>query len=504
MSRRSKRRKTAGKRPWLGKALAAVVVALVLAIGVGYGVLRSYLHSDAFRKFLSAEASETAGVTGEFGLFRWQGLALETSSFEATGPSLITAVRADDLHTEVSLDGVTRGVWEIRDSHARRLEISLDTTKIAEEIQTPTNPRPAVSKSKRPSWFPHDAELQGINIAEVAVKATLPQGPLTVSGVSFHAEKAGGKNSYRGELEGGSIRLPFPILPELRLDRARLRYQDQEAFLTDSTLNLFANGRIQSSGEWDMKSQRFSVTGNAYDLKCDEILKADWAKLLTGDLATTFTLGNPLGFSQASGKLTLKNGTLTALPMLDALAAYADTRRFRILALNDAHTDWRWKNGEISLSNLVLSSEGLVRLEGSLVIRGREIDGQFRLGLAPGTLATIPGAETDVFVVGERGLMWTPLHLTGTLDDPKEDLTDRLITAAGLRMFDQIPATGEQALKFTRSVIEESSDTTLKQGVKILEQGTGAVRDVTGILGDLLGSEPTAEPEKSPQLPASR
>ena len=34
--------------------------------------------------------------------------------------------------------------------------------------------------------------------------------------------------------------------------------------------------------------------------------------------------------------------------------------------------------------------------------------GRFRLGLAPGTLSTIPGAETDVFLPGERGLLWTP------------------------------------------------------------------------------------------------
>lgn len=504
MSRRTKRRKASVKRPWLGKALAAVMIAFVLAVGVGYGILRSYLHSDAFRKFLSAEASSTAGVTGEFGLFRWQGLALETSSFEATGPSLITAVRADDLHTEVSLDGVMRGVWEIRDSHARRLEIFLDASKLAAEVENSTRPHPAASGPKRPSWFPHDAELQGVDVGEVAVKAALPQGPLTVGGVRFHAEQAVGKNSYRGEINGGTIRLPSPLLPELRLDHARFRYQDEHVFLTDSTLNLWTNGRLQSSGEWDMKSRQFSVMGDAYDLKCDEILKADWAKLVTGDIATTFTLGNPLGFSQASGKLTLKNGTLTALPMLDALAAYADTRRFRILALNDAHTDWRWKKGEIALTNLLLSSEGLVRLEGSLIIRGREIDGQFRLGLAPGTLATIPGAESDVFVPGERSLMWTSLHLTGTLDDPKEDLTDRLINAAGLRMFEQIPATGEKALKFTRSIIEQSSGTTLKQGAKILEQGTGAARDITGILGNLLSGETPPEPDKSPPPPESR
>ena len=61
------------------------------------------------------------------------------------------------------------------------------------------------------------------------------------------------------------------------------------------------------------------------------------------------------------------------------------------------------------------------------VERDRRIDGRFRLGLVPGVLARIPGAETIVFQPGERGLLWTTLRVTGTIDDPEEDLTGRLL-----------------------------------------------------------------------------
>jgi hypothetical protein len=173
--------------------------------------------------------------------------------------------------------------------------------------------------------------------------------------------------------------------------------------------------------------------------------------------------------------------------MLDALAAYADTRRFRILTLNEAHTEWRWKKGELALTNLVLASEGLVRIEGGITLRGRELDGVFRLGLAPGTLSTIPGAETDVFAPGERGLMWTTLRITGSLEDPKEDLTNRLIAAAGLRMFEQLPESGEQALKFTRSLLGDPSPKTIEKGEKIIQETRKTVREISGILDGILG-----------------
>jgi hypothetical protein len=245
-----------------------------------------------------------------------------------------------------------------------------------------------------------------------------------------------------------------------------------------------------------LKSRQFSLEGNATGLKCEDILNADWAKRLTGNVTSDFNVDNRQGFPQANGKLTIQNGVLTALPMLDALAAYADTRRFRVLTLSEAHTRWQWKKDEISLTELVLASEGLVRLEGGIDIRGKRIDGVFRLGLAPGTLATIPGAETDVFVAGERGLLWTTLRITGTLNDPKEDLTDRLIAAAGLRMFDQIPETGEKVIKFTHSLLGDPSSKTIEKGLKIIEKNKDTVREVRGILGSLLGEDEPPEKKK--------
>ena len=500
MSRRSRKRKGAGENRWLGKAAVALLVLGVIGFGVGYGLIRNYLHSDAFRKFLSAEASEMAGVKGEFALFRWEGLAVDTASFEATSDGPVTALRADDLHTEIGLGGLTRGVWEVRGSSLRRLDVSVDARKRAAE------PPPAVvqqqlqtkkeKSASRPAWFPSEAELQGLDVRELAAKIILDQGLLVASGLSVHAEKVGSNDAYRAEIKGGTLRLPSGLVSEIRLDRALLRYQKKQVFLTDATVTAWSNARLQGSGEWDMRSRRYSVEGDATGIKCEDLLNADWSKRLTGDVTSTFSSNNHAGFPQASGKLTVQNGVLTALPMLDALAAYADTRRFRVLSLNEAHTGWQWKSGEFALQNLVLSSEGLVRLEGSIVIRGQELDGTFRLGLAPGTLSTIPGAETDVFLPGERGLLWTPLRITGTLDHPKEDLTDRLIAAAGLRMFDQLPETGEKVIKFTQSLLGEPSSKTVEKGLKIIEKNSDTIREVSGILEGILGGSRKEPPKK--------
>jgi hypothetical protein len=482
---------------WLARAAVILLVLCLAGAAVFYASIRSYLHSDGFRRLLSEKAGAAAKVTGEFTPFRWEGLAVETETFQGTGKGIISDLRVDGLHTEIGLGGLRRGVWEIRDARMRRVVISLDAT------QSSDSPGPAAIKpdkdfpepsAKSRGWLPREAELQGLELGQVDLHARLDQGSLIASGMRADVEPDG-RRSFRAEITGGDIRLPFESAPVLRLDRARLRHQDGAVFLTHLSAAAWKDGRIEASGEWDRETRRFSAEGGLSGVKCEEVLSETWAKRLTGGLSTDFTADNHSGRPVARGRLVLHHGTLTALPVLDMLAAYADTRRFRVLALSEAHADWRWDKDLIELSNIVIASEGLARLEGRVTIRGRKLDGTLRLGLLPGTLANIPGAETDVFIPGERGLLWAPLRLTGTLDKPREDLSDRLIAAAGLRMLEALPETGEKVLKYTRSMIGENPSKTVEKGVEIIEKSGLNVREVSGIIDALLGGKDREEPE---------
>ena len=497
MSRRSRRRRAAAgkqaRQGWLGKLALGLILLGLVGAAIVYASVRSYLHSDEFRKFLSVKTSEAVGVDGEFTPLRWDGLAVDTDAFDASGNGVIRNLRVDGLHTEVSVGGFSRGVWEIRESRLQRLEISLD----ARNQETANSVRkPAPPPAKASGWLPQEVELQGIDVREVVFKAMLDAGPVSATRVRVRVDPAEKKQAYRVELADGTIRLPISWVPELKLSRARLRYQDGRVFLNSSSAGAWNDARLELSGEWDLTSNCYSLEGVASGVRCEDVFSEDWAKRCAGEMSSELNLDNHDGTAVARGRLTIQKGTLTALPVLDALAAYADTRRFRMLALSEASTNWRWKDGELFFSKLAIGSEGLVRLEGNLSIRGRQLDGTFRLGLAPGTLSAIPGAETKVFIAGERGLLWAPLRITGTLDDPIEDLSERLKDAAGQRMFEIIPETGEKALKFTRTILGDSPNQAVDQGLKIIEQGGKAVHDVTGgLLDDFLGPNPKPAPE---------
>ncbi len=465
-------------------------------------MLRSYLRSDAFRQFLSGEVSKSTGMSGEFAPFHWDGLAVDTDGFEAKGSGWITSLRADDLHTEVGLGEVRRGVWQIRESNVRQLELALDARQPMALEGNTAMPNPfGAQQVKRSAWLPNEVELQGINVRKLAVRAALDAGVATAAGMEVRVTQAGAKNAYRAQAMGGTIRLPFERVPELSLDQVRLRYQDKQVFLTDLIMGVWGSGRIQSSGEWDMEAGKFSVQGDITGVKCENLLNANWAKRLSGDVHSNFMVDqrrSRSGGARASGHLVVQNGVLTALPILDAMAAYADTRRFRVLTLSDAQTEWQWQKDELNLTKLVIASEGLVRLEGGIQIRGNQLDGSFRLGIAPGTLSTIPGAESEVFVPGERGLLWTSLRITGTMDDPKEDLTDRLVAAAGIRMFEQLPKSGERVIKFAQSILGGSSPTSNEDSAKVNEQSEKVVKEVNGLLQGLLDGGPRKRQKEDP------
>lgn len=463
--------------------------ALVLVtIGVGYLALRAYLHSDGFRKFLSAQVSHVAKVDGNFGAFSWDGLAVETERFDATGKGVVSDIVAERIGTEVGFGGIGRGVWEVKSTRISRLQVSLNMVPPEQPVEVvPVIPKKKVGK-KQPGWVPKDAELESLEIGDLGLQIITKKGLATAKGMSVMVSPARGKQAYNAEVIGGKLTLPLALAPQLRVQRVEVAYRDGSAFVRNAELTGWKEGRIAATGESNFLQKTHAYDGNVDGVSCDEVLNENWARRLTGDLSSTFKFTKTPNSQVVSGDLKITNGTLTALPMLDALAAYADTRRFRILQLNDARTRWQVANDEILLTNLVLGSEGLIRLEGSISIKGEKVDGSFQLGLVPGTLANIPGAETHVFKPGRFGLLWAPIRVTGTLSDPKEDLTQRLTDAAGARMFEMLPETGEKVYKFTRNALGETPTKVIETGVDVIEKSGDVIKDAGGIFKGLLGN----------------
>lgn len=506
MSRRSRRRRISksgknGKSWWL-RGFVALLLLLTLGMAGSYVWLRTWLHSEDFRRMLSAEASQQLGAETEFGQFSWDGTVVTTSSFDADGLGLLQHLKAEGMSLDIGLGKVRQQVLVLRDMRLNDLEIDFDlrsgmsNAAAVETVEVSERSLPMVAK-KAP-WYarflPNEIELTGLDIGESSVRLLMNDGETAFSGTRWALKPDQGKGNYMIFGTGGRLTFPWKFLPPLDLKQTKMRYQDHSIFLTESKFSLFHRGELDLVGEASLRGEGFSFEGKLRDVRGNEVLPEDWSQRLMGDVESEFTVRNRGRGVMVSGQLRFLNGVLTGLPVLDYLGAYGGNPRFRRLSLSVAQTDFEWEDGAFVFRNFVLGSEGLMRVEGQLrVDPEKRIDGRFRVGLTPGTLAVIPGAETRVFLPGERGLLWAPLHLTGTLDDPKEDLSLRLLEAAGLRMFEILPETGERVLKYTQQVIDgdllgalESGEQLIGQGSQLIDQGRNLLDGDADVVGGAL------------------
>lgn len=73
---------------------------------------------------------------------------------------------------------------------------------------------------------------------------------------------------------------------------------------------------------------------------------------------------------------------LTGLPVLDRLALFCGSSRFRQLPLHKASAQFRYKEAAWHVSDILVESENLVRVEGWLEIgKGGELNGRLQVGL---------------------------------------------------------------------------------------------------------------------------
>ncbi|BDS08202.1 hypothetical protein NT6N_32420 [Oceaniferula spumae] len=530
MSRRSQRRKPArrssagrgGGAKWTYRILSILVLAVILAGFGGYFWLKSYLHSDDFRVFLGETVGDAIGAEAQFELFEWQGMQARTEGFSSENGDLIRGMRADGIEAKVNLSGVRRGVWEVSGLRVKQLDLDLDTRSAKNEdaaAEPENDPTPVTDPGDEvgflASLLPNRAELSSAQIERLNLNLETKAGHLEASNLIARIDAASADGAYDVNLSDGLIETTWFGSP-LELDSARGKYQDGRIYITESRSKVYERGLLDFSGE--INGGEFGFYGNLRDVRVEELVPPDWQKRLTGNLTTEFKVQSgraqsdgTLGATIVRGELELKRGVLESLPVLDRIAAYANSRRFRRLDFSEAKLKYRKEGDRLELTEIVLATEGLVRIEGEMTLVDGRVDGRFKVGITPGTLAHIPGAETKVFLRGDKGLLWAPLRITGTVDAPKEDLSDRMIAAAGERMFELVPETGKMALKFAHDTATQLPEKTaetgadaLKTGVEAVQKGleegpaAGIEQGVRGIFDLIPGAprQPREEPEK--------
>ena len=433
-------RKKGSRLPWILPAAA------LLGVAAGFLILsakiQGFLRSDAFRQLVSDKTGEAFRSTATYSPMRWAGSSLFADSLQAGGNpgSIVESLRADQIRAEVNWRAIWDGAWRVE---------RIDVVSF-QGVFRPGSPDGAGTDSGRKpeavsglaAFLPQRFELGQLNIAQARV------GFLTKDG----REIVGVQNSallVRPEGKGWAVdgnggTLTLPSQPALSITNFRSRLQGPTFFLTESNFRLGDAGRITASGEFASASKlRIEWT----QLAVATFLDAAWKSRLSGLFAGTAVVEWPeagLSAGTATGTFRVSEGLLQNLEALEKIATFTGAPQFHRMPLQEISGNYQWAGGAVVLTNLVAESKGLMRLEGHChMAADGALSGVVRVGVTPQTLQWLPGSRERVFTVAQNGYLWTDVRVGGTLLNPKEDLTARLVAA----MKNAVIQEGEKALE---------------------------------------------------------
>lgn len=459
----SRSRSAPGRRPWLRLALWAIPILFVLLI-VAFFVVRasieSYLRSDGFRKFVAEKASNTLHADAELAPLHFSGSEIFADGFRAKGgrDAAFADLQLEQIRTEISLRRFFEKVWQVEHFEVQRLRVDLTGPRSERPVEPTANPLEApkterAAESSGPSgWFPNRVEIGRAVVRDTQI--IWPGGGLRGTLLNVHPHEGG------WQIVGQGGRIEYAKLPPLDVASLQLRYRAPSLFINSAELRQPTGGSVQATGEVDFEKQ-LDLHLVLVSVNTAPYLSDDWRVRMKGNLSGEVDVRSPLpltGPPQVKGSLRLTDGELTALPVLDQIAAFTRTQQFRRLTLSNASGDFQQNGERLSVSKFVAESDGLIRMEGSFIVEKGQIDGMFQVGVTPGSLQWLPGAQAKVFTESRGGYLWAPMRLTGAVNKPTDDLTPRLVAAAQGAVIEGVQNAAGEVLKTGKDAVKGALD----------------------------------------------
>ncbi len=487
---------------WLaGLILVSGMVLVLLAPSLVTGYIRSYLRKDEFRQKAEDMISAKLGGKARVAPIIWND---DTASI--TDLSLETAsgwnVDAGGVHLALDFGAIRQGTWSIQNTGADDLTLRLKAATPADNLDAAGFTRwdSMAEESSIPSflrrYIPTETTISGFDVHRFFVE----QGAWRIAETQLRLGSwKSGETSVSARLNGGTLQTPITA-PEqkepLKLDlaQATLRLGDKQLQLSDATLRWKQDSEATLRGSLKYETGIWQTFTHVKAVPLDEFLDTVWKQRISGriegDIEVTGAKNAPPVWK---ADLLLKDGMLTSLPILEKLVTYTNTPRFKRLVLDICSASFRPQGDSLRIENIIVQSNGLLRIEGTLTIRGRMVDGDFMLGVTPETVRGIPGANSRVFVgnnpAGPPGMQWTRVRIAGTLDAPQEDLSTRLIGAAGMSLLLDTPGSviGKGAETLLKPVLGEGA---AQMPGKVIEGTNGVIENTvkagTGIINKVL------------------
>lgn len=406
----------------------AIAIFFVIAAASGVAlffspVLTHYVESDAFRRSMENETAKGLHFpSGQYSrIRRIDALTAGSEGFQATdGQKAMKSIDARGITARFNPWAVFVRRWQLDDVHVQSGDVEI---QIYEHKPEPISPKPWFS-----IFLPNRVLLKRIESDAVNVTWQLRGERAGFFGTRLLVTPNGPDFEYRAT--GGTLKMA--IVPDLHLRSAHLLITRTLFTLYDVDLapGAQSDGSVRGHGNAGIGEDKSVDLKAAFErLPIRAWLPAKWKDRFNGTAfgQVHWAGENPkLESSAGEGALRVRNGRIDNLPMLEKLAELARNKSFEHLELNDCSLSLAWRYPKIDIMDIAIEEKGKFRVEGSISVERRSLRGAVNLGLTRQYLDWLPNPE-EVFNRQRSGYLWTTVHLSGTIDEPKQDLSPRII-----------------------------------------------------------------------------
>jgi hypothetical protein len=404
----------------------AIFFGIAAAVGVALFFspwLTHYIESDAFRQSMENETARGLHfASGHYSPIRRTGpFTGQSESLQATnGEKALKSLDAHGVTAGFNPWGVFVRQWRFSDVHVQSGDVEI---QIYEHKPEPVSSNP---------WFaiflPNRVFLKRIESEHSNVTWRFRGQPAGFFATHLLITPHGPDFEYVAT--GGTLKMA--LVPDLDLRRAHILIT--KTLLTIYDVDVASDSRTKESiyargnaGIGEDKSVDLKATCERLPIRA--WLPAQWKRNLSGNAFGNvhWTGKDPkLESSAGEGAVRLDDARIYSLPLLEKLAELTQKKSFEALELNNCSFSFAWRYPKIDIAKIEIEEKGKFRIEGAISVERRSLRGAVNLGLTRQYLDWLPNSE-EVFNHQRSGYLWTTVHLSGTVDEPKQDLSPRII-----------------------------------------------------------------------------
>ncbi len=447
-----------GRRLRISLAILASVPVLILIIGVvGYSCVFSWLQGDGFRQFFIEKLRDTTGARQ---VYIPQNLTVEESSLlklpriEMKDMGIVSEMSVHDLHARPECSALWHRILRFSQFSSDELFITLqlgNSTASPKKKLRSANSRGKKTQTTTPNGveskgrgFFKSIQMHNFTAYYADTNFRTPIGEFKLQGyklaVASHPHPS--QRVWNLKLENGRVTTPTSMLPQCGLKNAELLMGGEPLVLRSSRF-LLSPGELYASGTYSRRSGLWTARLELRQADLEHLLSGKLKQSLLGSLNGDFSLSGQgeTGEWEMSGKLWAENAAVSGLSLLSELRI-PNRPNLKKIELQQAscnlkfpYCDPQHNIGEALLwDNIDIRAKGdILRLKGHIItgIDG-SLSGSLRLGLPLSTLSSLglPDSPLTEHLFSKESsapnFVWITINLSGTINDPHEDLSARL------------------------------------------------------------------------------